>query len=261
MKEMNKEMDKERARVKIIDARLAKKDAGDEDAEFEDYDALQGEKSELEQRINAKTKKIAQIMEKRSWNIDNICQVKEEKSFVNSATISSLKAEDFEPTGATEAVFAKNAASESEGEEAAALPAPPTSTETPASTPAPPAAPSTTKTATSSSTLVASSPAGPSAVNPKKSQKQAALSYNDYVLTHEAMLEHYSEIQGIEETKEYLFKHSDILLHEHSQSYLLLSCLEDEMNGKHKRMKHVSGPLSAFALLTSRCRFVARARS
>jgi cell division cycle protein 37 len=30
-----------------------------------------------------------------------------------------------------------------------------------------------------------------------------------------------------------------ILLHEHSQSYMLLSCLEDEMNGKHKRMKQV----------------------
>jgi hypothetical protein len=232
IKEMNKEMDQERARVKIIDARLAKKDTGDEDAEFEDYDALHGEKSELEQRINAKTKRIAQIMEKRSWNIDNICQVKEEKSFVNSATISSLKAEDFEPTGATEAVFAKNAAIEAE--EVAALPVPPTETAAAVVTPKPPTVPTTTPT------TAVTSATGPSAINPKKSQKQAALSYNDYVLTHEQMLEHYSEIQGIEETKEYLFRHSDILLHEHSQSYLLLSCLEDEMNGKHKRMKHVS---------------------
>ena len=30
-----------------------------------------------------------------------------------------------------------------------------------------------------------------------------------------------------------------IMLHEHSQSYMLLSCLEDEMNGKRKRMKQV----------------------
>jgi predicted nucleic acid-binding Zn-ribbon protein len=65
IQEMKKQNDQDGARIKIIDARLAKKDAGDEDAEFEDYDALQGEKTELEQRINAKNKKIAQIMEKR----------------------------------------------------------------------------------------------------------------------------------------------------------------------------------------------------
>lgn len=33
------------------------------------------------------------------------------------------------------------------------------------------------------------------------------------------------------------------MLHEHSQSYMLLSCLEDEMNGKHKRMKQVGSTL------------------
>jgi len=59
------------------------------------------------------------------------------------------------------------------------------------------------------------------------------------VLGHEDVLEHYSEISNLEETQEYLFKHCDILLHEHSQSYMLLSCLEDEMNGKKERMKLV----------------------
>lgn len=65
IKEMNKQNEQDTARIKIINARLSKRDAGDEDAEFEDYDALQGEKTELEQRIAAKNKKIAQIMDKR----------------------------------------------------------------------------------------------------------------------------------------------------------------------------------------------------
>ena len=43
----------------------------------------------------------------------------------------------------------------------------------------------------------------------------------------------------MEKTKKYLFDNCDILLHEHSQSYMLLSSLEDEMNGKTKRMKLV----------------------
>lgn len=36
----------------------------------------------------------------------------------------------------------------------------------------------------------------------------------------------------MDESKEMLHTEGYILLSEHSQSYLLLSCLEDEMNGK-----------------------------
>jgi cell division cycle protein 37 len=43
----------------------------------------------------------------------------------------------------------------------------------------------------------------------------------------------------MDDSKEMLFRNCDILLHEHAQAYMLLSCLEDEMNGKHKRMRHV----------------------
>lgn len=171
--------------------------------------------------------------------------MKEEKSYVNDAKISSLKADDFEPTGVTEAVFAKNAAKEADAPPPAASATETTKANSVAA--APPAVPAAASASTTAPSVTDAS--GPSLLNPKKSQKQAALSYNDYVLTHEQMLEHYSEIQGIEETKEYLFKHSDVLLHEHSQSYLLLSCLEDEMNGKHKRMKLVCAHSIALNML------------
>eukprot|EP01034_Spumella_vulgaris_P021344 gene21343-27374_t len=70
-------------------------------------------------------------------------------------------------------------------------------------------------------------------------EKLAVMSYNDYVIGHEQILEEYSEIGDLEASKQFLFKHCDVLLHEHAQSYMLLSCLEDEMNGKKKRMKLV----------------------
>jgi len=45
-------------------------------------------------------------------------------------------------------------------------------------------------------------------------------------------MEEFSEISSLEATKEMLHHKGHILLADHAQSYLLLSCLEDEMNGK-----------------------------
>ena len=44
----------------------------------------------------------------------------------------------------------------------------------------------------------------------------------------------------MEKTRDMLHEKGAILLQEHAQSYLLLSCLEDEMNKKHERMKLVA---------------------
>lgn len=66
------------------------------------------------------------------------------------------------------------------------------------------------------------------------------MSYNDFVTRHEALLETYSVIPTMEASRDFLHKNGSVLLHEHGVSYLLLSALEDEMNGKHDRMKLVS---------------------
>lgn len=65
-------------------------------------------------------------------------------------------------------------------------------------------------------------------------------SYAEFTEQHEALLERYSEVRSLEDTKAFLHSHGAVLLHEHGQSYMLLSCLEDEMNGKRERMKHVA---------------------
>ena len=62
-------------------------------------------------------KRVNEITERRKWNIDNICKVKDERTMISSADIKqSLKGDDFAPTGITEATIAKNKA-EKEKEE------------------------------------------------------------------------------------------------------------------------------------------------
>ncbi|CAN0272605.1 unnamed protein product, partial [Discosporangium mesarthrocarpum] len=65
-------------------------------------------------------------------------------------------------------------------------------------------------------------------------------SYSEFVDRHEALMEAFSEKHSMEDTRDFLMKHGNILFADHAQSYLLLSCLEDEMNGKHERMKLVT---------------------
>lgn len=227
-KQLQKAIHDEQARLSVILARLSSISGGSagDDAEFEDVDALNYERDELQQKISNQQKRIEQIDIRRSWNIDNICQVTEEKSVVNTIEPKSLRAEDYKPTGVTEAALIQTKAASSRP--ADAVPDAPSKVSKPS-------------TATAAAVAVAPPPApvvGPS-MTPNQRDRLQVMSYNDFAVANETILEHYSEISSLDETKEYLFKNCDVLLHEHAQNYLLLSCLEDEMNRKHKRMKLV----------------------
>ena len=81
-------------RIKIIEARLNRSKNGEkyEDDEFDDVDALEEELGELKDNIDKRQKRKMEIDERRKWNIDNICVVKEEKTMVNSKVTKSLVA-------------------------------------------------------------------------------------------------------------------------------------------------------------------------
>ena len=235
-----KENAEDQSRLNIIKSRIKGLKSGvpDEDAEFEDMDALIGEADELEKHVASRNKRIEEINERRSWNADNICQTKEEKTIVNAQGSTSLRADDFVPTGATDKAFPRTAAAVAASIE---------STEKGKSTSSIAAVSSSSTSALSTSTTKGAV-AGPSesisglsknVTGSESRDHRAIVSYNDFVLSHEIVLEEYSDIKDMEPTKDYLFKHCGILLHEHAQSYMLLSSLEDEMNGKRDRMKHV----------------------
>jgi cell division cycle protein 37 len=226
IQEFNERNKQDQARINIIQARLkaasgANSCDDDNDAQYEDLDALQIELNELRGQIEQRNKRAAEYQERRKWNIDNICKVKEEKTIVNEVKAKSLKSEiplvDEDGNVLTPVTSAIPTA------------APPLQS---SSNPKPvPTASTASASATTSKGME------PSATI--KRERMAVISYNDFAINHERILETFSEIQDLEATKEYLFKHCDILMHEHAQSYMLLSCLEDEMNGKHKRMKLV----------------------
>ncbi len=216
----------------------------EEDLEYDDIDALKIEKQEIELYIEQRTKRIYEINERRKWNIDNICKTKEEKTVVNTLKNTSLHADitNIDPT--------KMKMYEDKDNDKSLNTTTTTTTDVSSSanvnvfTKSNNTASVTASSSSSSSSPVSSSS---SAITSRGSEpgeyirreRLAVISYNDYVIGQEQVLESYSEIKDMELTKEYLFKHCDVLLHEHAQSYMLLSCLEDEMNGKKIRMKLV----------------------
>ncbi len=246
VKEYNHATSEDSSRLKIISARIKAIESGkaDDDAEFEDIDALKIEAKELQYNVDQRNKRIAEIQEKRKWNIDNICVVKDEKTIVNGGTTKSLKAdtplvEKDETSG--ESVFKKI---ESNTAAVATSSKPATGSATKDIASKIQQSGSTTSASSTKpvkSTTVTAAPiakgAEPSASIQR--EKLAVMSYNDYVIGHEQILEDWSEIGDLEASQKFLFRHCDVLLHEHAQSYMLLSCLEDEMNGKKKRMRLV----------------------
>jgi cell division cycle protein 37 len=70
--------------------------------------------------------------------------------------------------------------------------------------------------------------------------QQEVLSYSSFVEKYEDIMEHYSEMKDKDEISDFLRGEGSVLFAEHAQNYLLLSCLEDEMNGKHTRMLNVA---------------------
>ena len=245
----NKENTEDQSRLKIIKARIKGLKSGqstDEDAELEDMDALIGEADELESHVAARMKRIDEINERRSWNADNICQTKEEKTIVNAQASSSLRADDFVPTGATDKAFPRAAAaasvSKSTTTDSVTTNAKPINTSVSTTVPTK-SSNQSVSTASKTAAVVgppeSSGAKGKGVTGSESRDHHAIVSYNDFVLYHEKVLEEYSDIRDMETTKDYLFKHCGILLHEHAQSYMLLSSLEDEMNNKRERMQRV----------------------
>jgi len=61
--------------------------------------------------------------------------------------------------------------------------------------------------------------------------------YGDFVEMYADTMEEYLHTQGWDKSREVLHKHGGVLLHQHSQTYCLLDCLEQEMNGYRDQMK------------------------
>jgi cell division cycle protein 37 len=262
------EMEKNNQRIKVLEHDLAKielrnnkddnnDDDTDDDDDLDDREGMRAELEQLKNKNAAYQKKLDDYEKHKKWNVDNMFQVKEERTVV-SKSAGNLS---YTPSGF---VVDKNASSSQ-----TATKTTPTTTSKPqvettktlsssaekttaviqeakkassASKPIP------SSTSTSSTTAVkagpmpppekiaSSVPVGPISSN-KKSELGAMETYQEFTERHADLVEEFMKCKTLEESRDFLLKHGDILLQENASNYLLLASLEDEMNGYRDKMK------------------------
>ena len=224
-------------RVSLIKQRLnvTTSSSSNEDSEMiEDMEALKFELEALTEAIKQRSARIDDINTRRAWNAENICQIKEEKTIVNKKEAASLKAEDYvvpEGTDTTQSSSSNNNNNNKTDE--------PKAEATVVTKKVEKMDLKSSSSSTTTTTTKVTKPAGPVTSTASEEANFSIINYNDFATKYEDVLEKYSEIDSMDKTKDMLLQKCDILLHDHAQNYLLLSCLEDEMNGKTKRMKGV----------------------
>jgi cell division cycle protein 37 len=193
----------------------------DPDVEFEEAEGVESEVSALRERIATRDLRLDELEKAFKWNVDNMCTVVSEKTFINKNETKDVNA-GIIPLASESGKEEEEEEEEGKGEEKKeeTLRAISQSKPTPTRT--------TTSTPTSTTTPT-----------PTSSVEASLLSYHDFVTRYEDLLESFSETGSLDKTRDLLLRNADLLLNEHAQSYILLSCLEDEMNGKRDRMKLV----------------------
>ena len=253
-------MEKAAQRLKILqrDLKKIKKKIEQDDSDDDGYDdlddavAIRIELEELKQQSQARQAKLDEYEKNKKWNVDNMFEVKEERTVINAnaaktnytpagfaqSTVTGEEVkkqfmpsnknndgddkEDTTGDDGSEKVEAKPAA-----KVAAPAAAPPAKTRTPAGPatvgPAPPKA-----------------NGSPPDVTEVDSDPNFVYSYHEFTEKYSAIVEEFMTLTSFDESKEFLLKHGGILLQEHACNYLLLASLEDEMNGYREKMKQTA---------------------
>jgi cell division cycle protein 37 len=243
VKEIEAAMTKANQRIKALQHDLKKLeetvnvqevDGGDDDDDDDDddLDDAEGIKAELDELMHAnelRTKRLEEIEKHKKWNVDNICEVKEERTIINA----NAAKDNYTPTG-----FAKakedlikeqaeaGAIADGKHEKAVAS----TSAVKPTNAPA---AASVPKSAATAKSLQASAPPPPKGADISPAME----TYHEFTLKYSETVEEFMHMQSLEDSKEFLLKFGDVLLQENASNYLLLASLEDEMNGYRQKMK------------------------
>lgn len=232
-----KQMEKATQRIQILQHELNKiamqkvktsdsdDDSDDEDDDINDQEALQAELHELQQQNRARQEKLDEYEKNRKWNVDNMFQVKEERSMVNPNAGKLNYTPDGYIAPKEDAVDVK-------------IPAPEKTTPaTASSAPKAKQPPAKSSAAPQKPKVVA----GPGLTEPQfdtsKDHIGVMASYPDFVEKYADTIELFMKLSDLEQSKDFLLRYGDILLQENAANYLLLASLEDEMNGYHEKMK------------------------
>lgn len=229
----------ERDLQKIQKQKKDNDDDDDEDDDLDDEEAIRIELEELKQQNQGRQAKLDEYEKNKKWNVDNMFQVKEERTVINANAAKS----NYTPAG-----FAKSTVTGEEVKKQLATPKDETAKEEK------PAAAAAAKESAPAPAAKKAAPAKKPAVGPSPPKEKATppnptevdsdpnfvYSYHEFTEKYAHLVEEFMTIKSFEESKEFLLKHGDIILQEHASNYLLLASLEDEMNGFREKMKQTA---------------------
>lgn len=239
-KKIKAEMENANLRIMELTKTLESMEAGeDSDDELEDKDGLEAELDALKSANKARQEKLDTYEKNKKWNVDNMCHVVEERTIVNPRAAENKftdsgyaippeeKSTVIDPGSATSqaiepvptAEITKNIEHKSsektpnEQNQAASVASKPTVQ------------------------TVKPAPAPVKKVSGPSHASISMLSYHDFVEKYADIMEDFMKISSLDDSRDFLIQHGDIMLQENASNYLLLASLEDEMNGFREKMR------------------------
>lgn len=200
-------------------------DNSDDEDDLDDLEGLEAEVKELKSVNAVHRAKLDEYEKNKKWNIDNMCHVVQEKTIISA----NAGKRDFTPAGfaiPTEELKA-GPAKNNESEPTIEVYNEPIEMRDPGKEKEP--------SKSTSANLVTKY--GPT---PEPKEPHAMDTYHEFTVKYSDLVENFMHIESLDQTKEFLLVHGQILLQENASNYLLLASLEDEMNGYREKMKLVA---------------------
>jgi cell division cycle protein 37 len=250
---------------KLQQKQQQRKDDSDDDDDNDDLDETEGIRSEIEElktKNRIRQQRLDEYEKNKKWNVDNMCEIKEERTVVNPAAAQAQytptgyvvpKDEDLQPkkkavvttttTTTTTTVTTATATTSHSEMEKLSVSAPPTRGSDKASPTKDATTDASTTTTTAKKPAATASKAAPEAVPAAAGPPVdvgAMDTYHEYTEKYADIVEQFMDLRDLESSKQFLLKNGNILLQENGSNYLLLATLEDEMNGYHEKMKRTA---------------------
>jgi Cdc37 Hsp90 binding domain./Cdc37 N terminal kinase binding./Cdc37 C terminal domain. len=239
-KKIKAEMENANLRMKELKNVLESLEAGeDSDDELEDKEGLEAELESLKSANKARQQKLDNYEKNKKWNVDNMCHVVEERTIVNPRA-----AEDkFSDSGFALPADEKNTAIDpgtaaSKNIDSVATAEIPKKIESEIAQKISRDKNQTVNVASKPTVqTVKPAPAPVKKVSGPSHASISMLSYHDFVEKYADVMEDFMKISSLNESRDFLIKHGDIMLQENASNYLLPASLEDEMNGFREKMR------------------------
>jgi len=263
---INIKMAKANLRIKEINKILSKAAAAaatgddfDSDDDLEDLDGLRSELKSLQNSNTDNQAKLDHYEKNKKWNVDNMCHVVEERTIVNN-NVGGTEFSEGTGFALPEVMPVETAVAKEEGEKKkkveedvkkSAATDDKDSSEVPTEKMSGAKINDDAKTTATdqaiADALTTSKPKTnkapqlqPQPDDPANSVSVSMLSYHEFTQRYADTVEKFMALDSMDKSKDFLLQNAHILLQENASNYLLLACLEDEMNGFHDKMKLVA---------------------